>query len=97
MTDASHRPIWNEVPGRMPGYQLAGKPIHIVTQMPDIAPGNTPVAFGNWKRTYMIVWRKAVTMTTDIYTAGFCILFRFEARVGGSVLCANAARLLRVR
>jgi HK97 family phage major capsid protein len=97
MTDAAHRPIWSELPGTMPGYLLGGKPIHIITQMPDIAPGATPVAFDNWKRTYMIVWRKAVTMTTDIYTAGWCVLFKFEARVGGACLCANAARLLRVR
>ena len=97
MTDAMQRPIWTQMPGEEPGYMLAGSPIHIVTQFPDIAPGSTPIAFGNWKRVYMVVWRKAVTMTTDIYTAGFCILFKFEARVGGACLCPNAARLLRVR
>jgi hypothetical protein len=36
-------------------------------------------------------------MQADPYSAGFCILFRFEARVGGAVTCAGAARLLRVK
>jgi HK97 family phage major capsid protein len=88
MTDAVQRPIWASLPGGEPGYMLAGSPIHIVTQLPDIAPGSTPIAFGNWKRTYMIVWRKAVTMITDIYTASWCVLFKFEARVSGSI-CAR--------
>lgn len=97
MTDASTRPLWTSLPGTEPGFSIAGTPIHIVTQMPDVAPGATPIAYGNWKKVYMIIWRKAVTMTTDPYTAGYCVLFKFEARVGGGVLCPNAARLLRIR
>ena len=29
--------------------------------------------------------------------AGWCNLFKFDARIGGSVVCPNAARLLRIR
>lgn len=54
-------------------------------------------AFGNWQKTYTIVYRKAVTVMVDPYSAGFCTLFKAEARVGGGVTCPNAARLLRVR
>ena len=97
MSDAMQRPIWGALPEGAPGYTLGGAPIHICTQMPDILPGSTPVAFGNWKQVYLIVWRKAVTMTTDVYTAGWCVLYKFEARVGGGILCSNAARLLRIR
>jgi HK97 family phage major capsid protein len=61
------------------------------------APGATPVAYGNWRRCYMIVLRKAVTMIQDPYSAGFCMLFKFESRIGGTVVCANAARLMRIR
>jgi len=97
MTDAMQRPIWGQMPGEEPGFQLAGSPIHIVTQMPDINPGSTPVAFGNWERAYTIVWRKAVTVQVDPFSANFCILYKAEARVGGGLTCANAARLLQVR
>jgi len=100
MSDAAGRPILasfpQELPGT-PGFLLNGSPINIVTQMPDVAPGATPVAFGNWSEVYMVVNRKAVTMQQDPYSAGFCILYKFEARVGGGIICPNAARLLRIR
>jgi HK97 family phage major capsid protein len=96
MSDAAGRPIWSQPPGGEPGFQLAGSPVHIITQMPDILPGSTPVAFGNWEKTYTIVWRKAVTLQVDPYSANFCTLFKAEARVGGGVTCGNAARLLRI-
>jgi HK97 family phage major capsid protein len=97
MSDASGRPLWSQAPGGEPGFTLAGSPVQIVTQMPDIAAGSTPVAFGNWEKTYTIVWRKAVTLQVDPYSANFCTLFKAEARVGGGCTCPNAARLLRIR
>jgi HK97 family phage major capsid protein len=90
------RPILLSNPTDAGTFMLAGSPVQIVTQMPNVAPGSLPVAFGNWKEVYMIVNRKAVTMLQDPYSAGFCVLFKFEARVGGAVICSNAARLLRI-
>src|SRR5215475_11710950 len=49
--------------------------------MPDLAPGATAVAYGNWEKTYTIVWRKAVTLQVDPYSVGFCTLFKADARV----------------
>ena len=97
LSSADGRPLWGQLPGGEPGMTLCGSPVNIATQMPDIAPGSTPIAFGNWKRTYTIVWRKAVTLLVDAYSAGFCTLYKVEARVGGGVTCPNAARLLRIR
>ena len=65
--------------------------------MPDVAPGSTPVLFGDLGAGYTLVNRKAVSMVRDPYSAGFCILFRWEARVGGAVTCSNALRLLRIQ
>lgn len=65
--------------------------------MRDVSPGSTPVAFGNWKRAYTIVTRKLPTLQVDPYSAGFWRLFKFEARIGGSTTCPNAARLMRIR
>ena len=97
MSDAIGRPIMISSPTEDGQFRIAGSPVQIVTQMPDTAPGATPVAFGNWKLVYMIVNRKSVTLQQDPYTVGFCILFKFEARVGGAVICPNAAKLLRIR
>lgn len=97
MSDASARPLWTTLPGTEPGYTLAGSPIVIASQMPDVAPGATPIALGNWKRAYTIVERKAPTIQIDDYMAGWCRLFKAEARIGGATTCSNAARLLRIR
>jgi HK97 family phage major capsid protein len=97
MSDANGRPIMVVSPTEGAPFLLNGSPVIIATQMPDVAPGATPIAYGNWKEAYTIANRKSVTMMPDPYSAGFCILEKFEARVGGSVTCANAARLLRIR
>ena len=69
----------------------------VCTQMPDVVPGSTPVLFGNLRAAYLLVVRKQTSMLPDPFSLGYCVIFRFEARVGGNVTCANAARLLRVK
>lgn len=96
MSDAMGRPIMIATPQDNGSYLVNGSGVQVVTQMPDVAPGATPVAWGNWKQVYMIVNRKSVTMQQDPYSAGFCILFKFESRVGGGVICPLAARLMRI-
>jgi len=99
MSSAEGRPLWGAQGTSTPGtgFAFAGSPINIVSQMPDVQPGATAVAFGNWKRCYTVVTRKLPTLTVDPYSAGFCRLFKFEARIGGATTCPNAARLLRIR
>jgi HK97 family phage major capsid protein len=103
MSDASGRPLLLPTPvigdgGQRGGsFSVAGWPITIVSQMPDLQPGSAPVMFGDLSAAYLLVSRRAVTMIADPYSAGFCHLWKFSARVGGAVLCPNAARLLRIR
>jgi HK97 family phage major capsid protein len=97
MSSTDGRPLLSALPAGMPGFALAGSPIVIASQMPDVQPGATPILFGNLRAAYVIVDRKAVTMQTDPYSAGFCILYKFEARIGGACTCPNSVRLLRVR
>jgi HK97 family phage major capsid protein len=47
MSDAASRPISTASPEGAPGFQIAGSSIRIVSQLPDVAPGSTPIAFGN--------------------------------------------------
>ena len=97
MSDAMGRPIMVASPADPSVFLLNGSRIVINSQMPDPLPGATPVAYGNWNQAYTVVNRKAVTMQQDPYSAGFCILFKFESRVGGAVTCAQAARLMRIK
>jgi len=98
MSDAIGRPLFASMPHEY-GHPLTlcGSPVTIVSQMPDVAPGATPIAWGNWHEVYMVVHRKAVTMQQDPYSAGFCILYKFETRIGGGIICPGAARLLRIQ
>jgi len=97
MSDAMGRPIMLVSPVNAGQFIIAGSPVVISNQMPDVVAGSTPVAFANWKQLYMVVNRKSVTMQQDPYSAGFCVLFKFEARIGGSPICTNAGRLLRIQ
>jgi HK97 family phage major capsid protein len=97
MSDSMHRPIMLPMPTETGQFTINGSPVQIVSQMPDVAAGATPVAFGNWSQAYTVVNRKAVTVLQDPYSAGFCVLWKWEARVGGNITCPNAARLLRIR
>ena len=104
MSDANGRPIMIPMPLGIPGtnvlpgtMSLNGSPIQIVTQMPDPLPGALAIAYGNWNETYMTVTRKATTLQVDPFSAGWCILYKFEARIGGGIICPNAARLMRLR
>jgi HK97 family phage major capsid protein len=97
MADANHRPIFAPLVSGMPSWQFAGAPITIVSQMPDVHPGSTPILFGNLRETYLLITRKALTMQPDQYTAAWCTIFKFKQRCGGALICPNASRLLRIR
>lgn len=96
LADANNRPLMVADPTQPGVLQIAGSPVRINTWMPNVATGSTPVAFGNWPATYMAVYRKSLQFQRDDYSAGFCILYKFESRVGGAIVCPNASRLMRI-
>jgi HK97 family phage major capsid protein len=59
--------------------------------MPDVAAGSTPVAFGNWRQAYIVVNRRGVTVQNDPFSAGWCNLFKSDARIGGAVVSGRGA------
>jgi HK97 family phage major capsid protein len=99
MSDALGRPLLQSMQGVQDGprWSLLGFPIYLVSQMPDVVAGAAPILFGNLKQTYTIVTRQNPTIELDPYSAGWCMLFKAQARVGGSTTCSNASRLLRIR
>jgi HK97 family phage major capsid protein len=99
MSSAEGRPLFGQFGTSAPGAGLsfAGSPIIINSWMPDVGPGATPVMFGNLRRAYTLVERRGVTVEPDPYTAAWCMLYKFSARLGGATTCSNALRLLRIR
>lgn len=93
--DADGNYIWQPAveagaPSTLLGYRLTE-----VEDMPDIASGTTPIAFGDFRRGYLIVDRQGVRVLRDPYSAKPFILFYTTKRVGGGVQDFNAIKLLK--
>jgi HK97 family phage major capsid protein len=78
-------------PGTLLGYPLVDD-----DNMPDVGAGAYPVAFGDWKRAYIIVDRMGVRVLRDPYTNKPHVMFYTTKRVGGGVQNFEAFKLLLV-
>ena len=63
--------------------------------MPDVATGSLSIAFGDFRRGYLIVDRQGVRVLRDPYSAKPYVLFYTTKRVGGGVQDFDAIKLLK--
>jgi HK97 family phage major capsid protein len=98
LKDANDSYIWQ--PGLSAGVanSILGAPYVEVPDMPDVAAAAFPIAFGDWRRAYVIVDRIAMSVLRDPFTRGSQGQVKFLARrrVGGQVVLAEAVRKLKV-
>ncbi len=87
--------IWSQ--GLTPGMPetILGYPVEVNDDMQDLGANAFPVAFGNWKRGYVIVDRIGTTMLRDPYTKKGWVNFYFTKRVGGAPTNTNAIKLMK--
>jgi len=93
--DADGNYIWQPSseagqPSTLLGYRLTE-----VEDMPDIASEGAAIAFGDFRRGYLIVDRQGVRVLRDPYSAKPYVLFYTTKRVGGGVQDFNAIKLLK--
>lgn len=88
--------LWQ--PGMVEGQpdRLLGYPVVEAEDMPDVATGAFPIAFGNFRHGYLIAERSATQVLRDPYTNKPFVHFYATKRVGGSLLDSNAIKLLKV-
>lgn len=88
--------LWQ--PGLIEGRpdRLLGYPVVEAEDMPDIAAGAFPIAFGNFKAGYLIAERSATTILRDPFTNKPFVHFYATKRVGGQVLDSAAIKLLKI-
>lgn len=88
--------LWQ--PGLVEGQpdRLLGYPVIEAEDMPDIAAGNTPIAFGNFKAGYLIAERSATQILRDPFTNKPFVHFYATKRIGGQVLDSQAIKLLGI-
>jgi HK97 family phage major capsid protein len=96
LKDGSGRYIWSEsltlgVPSTLLGY-----PVYTTDAMPAIGAGTFPMAFGNWRRGYVLVERTGLRITVDdnITAPGF-VKFYVRRRVGGCIRNNDAVRAVK--
>lgn len=98
LKDGQNNYIW--VPGlaALRPNTILDAPYVEVPDMPDVAANAFPIAFGDFRRGYIIVDRVSMSMLRDPYTqaAGGLIRFWFRRRVGGQVVISEAIRKLQV-
>ena len=74
---------------------LMGFPVVEVEEMPDIATGAYAVAFGDFRRGYLVVDRLGLRVLRDPYSAKPYVLFYTPKRVGGGVQDFDAIKLMK--
>ncbi|HHI89267.1 MAG TPA: phage major capsid protein [Hellea balneolensis] len=93
--DANGDYIWQPSTTAGQPSSLLGYPVVEVEDMPDIASGSFSIAFGDFKRGYLIVDRQGVRVLRDPYSAKPYVLFYTTKRVGGGIQDFHAIKLMK--
>ena len=87
--------LWQPSPEPGQAPTLMGFPVAEAEDMPDIGANSLSVAFGDFRRGYLIVDRVGIRVLRDPYSAKPYVLFYTTKRVGGGVQDFDAIKLLR--
>mgnify|MGYP001480172556 CR=1 FL=1 len=93
--DADGQYLWAPPASLGQAATLMGFPVVEAEDMPDIAAGACAVAFGDFRRGYLVVDRAGVRVLRDPYSAKPYVLFYTTKRVGGGVQDYAAIKLLK--
>ena len=96
LKDTTGAPLWvMSMRDNLPST-LAGFPITVADDMPDLSTTNAfPIAFGDFRAGYQIVDRVGIRTLRDPYTAKPFVLIYSTKRVGGAVKRFEAIKLIR--
>jgi HK97 family phage major capsid protein len=96
LKDTQQRYLWQPSYMASQPASLVGYPIAWAADMPAIAAGATPIAFGDFRQAYTIVDRLGISTLRDPFTAKPFVLFYTRRRVGGDVVNFEAYKLLLI-
>ncbi|MGB2574281.1 MAG: phage major capsid protein, partial [Henriciella sp.] len=74
---------------------ILGYPITEVEDMPDIGSGLPAIAFGDFRRGYLIVDRQGARVLRDPFSAKPYILFYTTKRIGGGIQNFDAIKFMQ--
>ena len=96
LKDANGAFLWQPGLTEAQPDRLLGYPVVDAADMPDIAAGALPIAFGDFQAGYLIAERTATTILRDPFTNKPFVHFYATKRVGGQVLDSDAIKLLKI-
>ena len=96
LKDAMGEYLWqpgliDKAPDRLLGY-----PVIEAADMPGVAAGASPIAFGNFQAGYLITERTGTRILRDPFSNKPFVTFYATKRVGGQVLDSNAIKLMTI-
>lgn len=94
LKDADGNYVWTPPSTVGEPSQLLGYGVTEAEDMPDIADNGFAVAFGDFRRGYLIADRQGIRVLRDPYSAKPYVLFYTTKRVGGGVQDKDAIALL---
>lgn len=74
---------------------LLGYGLRLDSKMPNLGANATPIAFGDFRRGYLVVRRSGMTLIRDQYTQKPYVVFSTRMRLGGGVQNFEAIKLLK--
>lgn len=75
---------------------MAGFPVTEIPDMPDVAANATPILFGDFAQTYLVIDRIGVRVLRDPFTNKPYVSFYTTKRVGGGVVNPQPMRALKI-
>ncbi len=94
LKDSDGRYVWQPGTGGE-AATLLGYPVTEVEDMPDIGAGNSAIAFGDFRRFYLITDRQGARVLRDPFSAKPYVLFYTTKRVGGGVQNFDAVKVMK--
>ena len=93
LVDGQNNYLWQPDFQQRAAASLLGFPVVEMADMPNVAAGTLPVAFGNFREGYQIVDRGGIRVLRDPYTRKGYVKFYTTKRVGGDIVNFEALKL----
>lgn len=95
LKDTTGQYLWQ--PGLVPGNPntILSAPYVECPDMPDEGANTFPIAFGDWKRAFVLAERVDMQIFRDPFSIAGQVKFSARRRVGGQVVLGEAVRLLK--
>lgn len=96
LRDGDGRQLWQPSTAAGQPSTLLNYAVTEMQDMPDMATGTQPIAFGDFMRGYLVVDRTGVRVLRDPYTAKPKVLFYTTKRVGGAVVDPQGLKVMEM-